>query len=57
MSVRSWRAVSLVLTALTLGMGFAHVMEMPARMSWDQALWVGATVDGGSTGCSAASAR
>jgi hypothetical protein len=46
-SLKLWRFVALMLCALTLGMGICHVMEMPARMSWDQALWVGATVQGG----------
>lgn len=47
MSLRYWRFFALLLAALTLGMGFCHVMEMPARMTWDQPLWVGATVTGG----------
>jgi hypothetical protein len=47
MSLRTWRFAALVLTALTLGMGFCHVMEMPARMSWEEPLWVAATVTGG----------
>lgn len=46
-SLKLWRFVALMLCALTLGMGFCHVMEMPARLSWDQALWVGTTVQGG----------
>ena len=41
------RFVSLMLAALTLGMGLAHLMQLPARMSWDQYLWVGSTVQGG----------
>jgi hypothetical protein len=47
MSLRIWRFAALLLTALTLGMGLCHVMELPARISWDQPLWVGATVTGG----------
>ena len=47
MSLRHWRFAALLLTALTLGMGFCHVMEMPARLVWTQSLWVGATVTGG----------
>jgi hypothetical protein len=46
-AIKLWRFVALMLCALTLGMGLCHVMEMPARMSWDQALWIGATVQGG----------
>ena len=41
------RFVSLMLAALTLGMGLAHLMQLPARMGWDQYLWVGSTVQGG----------
>ena len=41
------RFVALMLAALTLGMGLAHLMQLPARMSWDQYLWVGSTVQGG----------
>jgi hypothetical protein len=47
MSLRYWRFAALLLTALTLGLGFCHVMELPARMTWDQSLWVGSTVTGG----------
>jgi hypothetical protein len=47
MQLKLWRFIALILTALTLGMGFCHLMEMPARMTWDQTLWVGATVQGG----------
>jgi hypothetical protein len=41
------RFVAIILAALTLGMGFCHLMELPARMGWDQYLWVGSTVQGG----------
>lgn len=41
-----WLA-AIMLTALTMGMGFCHLMEMPARITWDQSLWVGSTVTGG----------
>jgi hypothetical protein len=41
------RFVALLLAALMLGMGFCHLMQLPARMGWDQYLWVGSTVQGG----------
>lgn len=47
MRLKAWRYAALILAALTLGMGFCHLMEMPARMGWDARLWVGTTVDGG----------
>jgi hypothetical protein len=47
MPLARWRFAALLLTALTLGMGLCHVMELPARIAWDQSLWVGATVTGG----------
>jgi hypothetical protein len=28
-------------------MGICHLMQLPARMGWDQYLWVGSTVQGG----------
>jgi hypothetical protein len=47
MTLKNWRFAALLLTALTLGMGFCHAMELPARITWDQPLWVAATVTGG----------
>jgi len=32
---------------LSLSFGLGQLMELPARMAWDQYLWVGATVQGG----------
>lgn len=46
MWLRIWRYGALMLAALTMAMSFAHAMEMPARMSWDAALWTATTVDG-----------
>jgi len=45
--LRITRFITLFLAALTTGMGLCHVLEMPARMTWDQQLWVGSTVHGG----------
>ena len=47
MVLKITRFVAIILAALTLGMGFCHLMELPARMGWDQYLWVGSTVQGG----------
>jgi hypothetical protein len=47
MSLKPLRFIAIMLAALTLGMGFCHLMELPARMAWNQYLWVGTTVQGG----------
>ena len=36
-----------MLAALTLGLGFCHLLQLPSRLGWDQYLWVGSTVQGG----------
>jgi hypothetical protein len=41
------RFVALMLAAFTLAMGLCHLLQLPARMGWDQYLWVGSTVQGG----------
>jgi hypothetical protein len=40
MLIRSWRFVTILLVALLLGLAFAHVLEMPAKMQYDGALYV-----------------
>jgi hypothetical protein len=45
--LRITRFVALMLAALTLGLGFCHLMQLPSRLGWDQYLWVGSTVQGG----------
>jgi hypothetical protein len=47
MLLKGTRFVALMLAALTLGLGFCHLMQLPSRMGWDQYLWVGSTVQGG----------
>jgi len=47
MLLKGTRFAAIMLAALTLGMGICHVMQLPARMAWDQYLWVGSTVQGG----------
>ena len=41
------RFAGIMLAALSLSFGLGHFMELPARMAWDQFLWVGSTVQGG----------
>jgi len=41
------RFAALFLAALTLGLNFCHLMQLPSRLGWDQYLWVGSTVQGG----------
>jgi len=41
------RFAEIMLAALSLSFGLGHFMELPARMAWDQYLWVGSTVQGG----------
>jgi hypothetical protein len=47
MLLKATRFIAVMLAALTLGMGVCHLMQLPARMAWDQYLWVGSTVQGG----------
>jgi hypothetical protein len=47
MLLKGTRFAAIMLAALTLGLGFCHLMQLPSRMGWDQYLWVGSTVQGG----------
>ncbi len=47
MVLKVTRFVAVLLAALTLGLGFCHLMHLPSRLAWDQYLWVGTTVQGG----------
>jgi hypothetical protein len=47
MSIRLIRFVVIMLAALSLAVGISHLLQLPARMAWDQALWIGATAQGG----------
>ena len=53
-SVSLWsiRFAVVMLAALSLSVGVGHLMQLPARMAWDQYLWVGSTVQGGFYGLS-----
>ncbi|MGB6428785.1 MAG: hypothetical protein WBF11_11840 [Methyloceanibacter sp.] len=52
MSLRSIRFAVVMLVVLSLSIGVGHLMQLPARMAWDQYLWVGSTVQGGFYGLS-----
>jgi hypothetical protein len=45
--LRTMRFVAVMLAALTLGLGFCHLLQLPLRLGWNQYLWVGSTVQGG----------
>ncbi len=47
MLLKGTRFVAIMLAALTLGLSFCHLMQLPSRLGWDQYLWVGSTVQGG----------
>jgi hypothetical protein len=47
MLLKGTRFVAVMLAALTLGLGFCHLMQLPSRLGWDQYLWIGSTVQGG----------
>lgn len=40
MLVRTWRWLTIMLTALSLVPALAHLLEMPAKMTYDGALWL-----------------
>jgi hypothetical protein len=37
----------ILLAVLSFSVSVGHVMQLPARMAWDQYLWVGSTAQGG----------
>lgn len=47
MPLKVLRFVVVMLAVLSLSVGVSHLLQLPARMGWDQFLWVGATVQGG----------
>jgi hypothetical protein len=40
MLIRTWRFITLVLTALLMGTTFCHVLEMPAKMHYSPSLYL-----------------
>ncbi len=47
MPLKVFRFVAVMLAALSFSVAVGHLMQLPARMGWDQYLWVGSTVQGG----------
>ncbi len=40
MLIKTWRLITIVLVALLMGLGFAHVLERPAKMLYDAAFYL-----------------
>lgn len=40
MPVRTWRLITIMFAALSMGMAFSHLLELPAKMTYDAALWL-----------------
>ncbi|MBD2357950.1 hypothetical protein H6G41_25620 [Tolypothrix sp. FACHB-123] len=40
MFLRIWRSLTIILVALFTGLEFAHILELPAKMQYDGALYV-----------------
>jgi hypothetical protein len=38
--MKTWRFLTIMLAALSAGLGFYHLLQMPARMSYDGPLWL-----------------
>lgn len=39
MFLKTWRLITLILAALSVGMAFCHTLELPAKMQYDATLW------------------
>ena len=39
MFLKAWRFITIILTALLMTMGFAHLWQMPTRLTYDGSLW------------------
>jgi hypothetical protein len=40
MLVKSWRFITLILSALVMGMAFCHALELPAKMQYSAAQYI-----------------
>ena len=40
MTIRTWRFITLLLAALTMGMGFCHTLESPVKLQYDYPLYM-----------------
>jgi hypothetical protein len=38
--VKTWRLVTIMFTALSMGTALCHLLEMPAKITYDEALWL-----------------
>jgi hypothetical protein len=38
--MKAWRFLTLMLTALSMGMAFCHLLEMPAKLAYQGPLWL-----------------
>lgn len=38
--MKTWRLITIMFTALSMGMALCHLLEMPAKMTYDGALWL-----------------
>jgi hypothetical protein len=47
MTTKAMRFAVLMLAALSMGMAFCHLLQMPPRLHWDAPLWITTTVPGG----------
>ncbi|MGH7503773.1 MAG: DUF1772 domain-containing protein, partial [Longimicrobiales bacterium] len=43
MLIPIWRFTTLLLVALSMGLSFCHLMEMPIRLRWEPVLWITVT--------------
>jgi hypothetical protein len=39
MFLRTWRFMTLILAALTMGTAYAHTLELPAKLNYDATFW------------------
>jgi Domain of unknown function (DUF1772) len=39
MFLRTWRFITIILAALTMGMAFCHTLELPAKMGYSPTVW------------------
>jgi hypothetical protein len=40
MLLRTWRLATIMFTALSMGTALAHLLEMPAKLTYDGSLWL-----------------
>lgn len=39
MILKTWRSITLIFAALSMGMAFCHTLELPAKMQYDATFW------------------